>query len=90
MCCRPAVEQFTERVYGLPSAEFFALHEPLLATLRQLLVPDKLEVLAQQLMQYAQPELDRWKQQGRVSAPGQPSSRTFAAVRGQGGYQHSQ
>eukprot|EP00878_Enallax_costatus_P026804 GHUV01028803.1.p1 GENE.GHUV01028803.1~~GHUV01028803.1.p1 ORF type:complete len:247 (+),score=65.51 GHUV01028803.1:153-893(+) len=63
---KPAVEQFTERVYGLPSAEFFSLHEQLLTTLRQLLTPDKLEVMAKQLIQYAQPQLDDWKQQGRV------------------------
>lgn len=65
--CRPAVEQFTDRVYGIPSAEFFPVHEQLLATLRDLLSPDKLEVMAQQLLQYAEEHLQDWRQQGRVS-----------------------
>ncbi|KAJ9527737.1 hypothetical protein QJQ45_000431 [Haematococcus lacustris] len=32
---RPAVEQFTQRVFGLPSKEFFPRHSQLLADLRQ-------------------------------------------------------
>lgn len=62
------MKQFTQRVYGLPASEFFERHEPLLATLRQLLVPAKLEGLGQQLLQYAQPQLQDWKRQGKVGA----------------------
>jgi hypothetical protein len=53
-------------VYGLPSSEFFERHEPLLATLRQLLVPDRLEVLGQRLLRYAAPQLQDWQQHGKV------------------------
>ncbi|WIA16335.1 hypothetical protein OEZ85_013034 [Tetradesmus obliquus] len=63
---KPAVKRFTQRVYGLPSSEFFERHEPLLATLRQLLVPAELEVLGQRLLRYAGPQLQAWQQQGKV------------------------
>lgn len=51
---------------GLPSKQFFAVHEPLLATLRQLLVPDKLSAMGIQLLELARPQLAAWQQQGRV------------------------
>lgn len=64
--CRPAVEQFTQRIYGLPSKDFFAHHEGLLATLRQLLVPAQLQDMGRALLKYAQPQLQQWKKQGQV------------------------
>lgn len=64
--CRPAVEQFTQRIYGLPSKDFFAHHEGLLATLRQLLVPAQLQELGRLLVEYAQPQLQQWQEQGEV------------------------
>ncbi|GAX85351.1 hypothetical protein CEUSTIGMA_g12768.t1 [Chlamydomonas eustigma] len=39
---RPAVEQFTQRVFGLPSKEFFPKHAHILRDLRHLLVPSEL------------------------------------------------
>lgn len=39
---RPAVEQFTQRVFGLPSKEFFPKHSAVLRDLRHLLVPAEL------------------------------------------------
>ena len=39
---RPAVEQFTQRVFGLPSREFFPKHSAVLRDLRHLLVPAEL------------------------------------------------
>ncbi|KAG1666305.1 hypothetical protein FOA52_004786 [Chlamydomonas sp. UWO 241] len=46
---RPAVEQFTARVFGLPSSEFFPKHAQLLKDLRHLLVPAELEAHVQSL-----------------------------------------
>ena len=42
MLCRPAIEHFTQRVFGLPSALFFPRHADLLGTLRGLLSPGNL------------------------------------------------
>ena len=39
---RPAVEHFTQRVFGMPSAEFFPSHQLMLSTLRKALVPAEL------------------------------------------------
>lgn len=39
---RPAVQQFTSRVFGLPSKEFFPKHSNILKDLRHLLVPSEL------------------------------------------------
>ncbi|KAK9812805.1 hypothetical protein WJX72_004122 [[Myrmecia] bisecta] len=39
---RPAVELFTQRVFGLPSAQFFPQHYAILTSLRELLVPSEL------------------------------------------------
>jgi hypothetical protein len=69
-CCRPAVEQFTQRIYGLPSKDFFAHHEGLLATLRQLLVPAQLQDMGRALVGYAQPQLQQWQEQGQVHGDG--------------------
>ncbi|KAF6254878.1 cytochrome P450 [Scenedesmus sp. NREL 46B-D3] len=63
---KPAVKRFTQRVYGLPASEFFERHEPLLATLRQLLVPAQLEVLGRRLLRYAAPQLQDWQREGKV------------------------
>ena len=46
---RPAVEQFTARVFGLPSREFFPKHANVLRDLRHLLVPAELHVHATEL-----------------------------------------
>jgi hypothetical protein len=62
------VEQFTQRIYGLPSSEFFSRHEDLLATLRGLLVPAQLQELGRDLIQYALPQLQQWQQEGKVRA----------------------
>eukprot|EP00775_Hariotina_reticulata_P002863 gene2863-3155_t len=63
---KPAVKQFTERVYQLPASEFFDRHEALLATLRAQLMPEKLSAMGQQLLELAQGQLYRWKEQGQV------------------------
>jgi len=47
---RPAVEQFTQRVFGLPSTEFFPQHSKMLMNLRHLLVPGRLKDHADQLI----------------------------------------
>lgn len=64
------MEQFTQRIYGLPSKDFFAQHEALLATLRQLLVPAQLQDMGRQLMGYAAPQLLLWQEQGEVGGAG--------------------
>ena len=46
---RPAVEHFTQRVFGMPSAEFFPNHQLMLSTLRKALVPAELPQHLQQL-----------------------------------------
>ncbi len=55
--CRPAVEQFTQRVFGLPSKHFFPQHETMLRTLRSLLGPDDLPDLARSLLDHMGPLL---------------------------------
>ena len=40
--CRPAIQPFTQRVFGLPSDRFFPKHSAMLAALRGLLAPDSL------------------------------------------------
>ena len=40
--CRPAVEHFTQRVFQLPSSQFFPQHHHLLTSLRSILTPDQL------------------------------------------------
>jgi hypothetical protein len=62
------VEQFTQRIYGLPSSEFFSRHEDLLASLRGLLVPAQLQALGRDLIRYALPQLQHWQEQGQVGA----------------------
>ena len=46
---RPAVQQFTQRVFGLPSREFFPKHSNILRDLRHLLVPAELQAHSLQL-----------------------------------------
>ena len=53
---RPAVEHFTQRVFGMPSAEFFPSHQLMLSTLRKALVPAE---LAQHLQRLAALMLQR-------------------------------
>jgi cytochrome P450 len=58
---KPAVRQFTERVFGLPADEFSASHEPLLDALRALLSPPAtLRAHAARIAARAAPMLDGW------------------------------
>ncbi len=50
---RPAIEQFTQRVFGLPSKQFFPKHSFILQSLRHLLVPGELHVHAENLSERA-------------------------------------
>ncbi len=54
------MEQFTQRVFGLPSKEFFPRHSDVLVALRHLLVPAVLKQHAAQLAELAQQQLSRW------------------------------
>eukprot|EP00884_Botryococcus_braunii_P002519 jgi/Botrbrau1/12268/Bobra.0323s0008.1 len=56
---RPAVEQFTWRVSGLPSKHFFPRHEVMLRTLRELVGPDNLPDLAAHLLRHMRCRLSR-------------------------------
>jgi cytochrome P450 len=68
---KPAVRQFTERVFGLPADEFSSSHEPLLDALRALLSPpEKLRAHAAVIARRAAPMLDEW-------AASSPSSSSF-------------
>ena len=44
--CRLAVERFTQRVFGLPSEDFFPQHMAMLDAVRGLLTPTHLQHLA--------------------------------------------
>jgi cytochrome P450 len=58
---KPAVRQFTERVFGLPADEFSSSHEPLLDALRALLSPPaRLRARAATIATRAAPLLDAW------------------------------
>uniref|UniRef100_A0A7S0VC43 Cytochrome P450 n=1 Tax=Polytomella parva TaxID=51329 RepID=A0A7S0VC43_9CHLO len=50
---RPAVEQFTQRVFGLPSQTFFPVHSAVLSALRNLLVPGKLADISEKVASLA-------------------------------------
>ncbi len=54
------MEQFTQRVFGLPSREFFPRHADVLVALRHLLVPAALREHAAQLAALADDQLARW------------------------------
>ena len=43
------MEQFTQRVFGLPSKEFFPKHSEILSSMRHLLVPGELQAHAVKL-----------------------------------------
>lgn len=47
--CRPAIEHFTQRVFKLPSGQFFPKHTLMLSTLRKALVPAELAQHMQRL-----------------------------------------
>lgn len=52
--CRPAVEQFTERNFGLPTSVMSGRHRALLAELQRLLAPAKLPAVAGHLLEHMQ------------------------------------
>jgi hypothetical protein len=74
------VKQFTQRVYGLPSSEFFGIHEQLLHKLRSLLVPDQIQQHAYKLVELALPHILQWQQQGEVSSRSKGSQGEAAVV----------
>lgn len=64
----------------LACCKFFERHEALLATLRQLLVPDRLAAMGQQLLELAQPQLQDWQRAGKVRLRLQPTGSIRSAI----------
>lgn len=65
--CRPAIEQFTQRVFCLPSKLFFSRHTKMLAALRHLLSPSTLQQHMQALEASMRAQLEHsWPDGGRV------------------------
>lgn len=56
---RPAVEQFTQRAFGMPSKEFFPKHSNILKDMRHMLVPAELGAHAAKLSQAAVPLISK-------------------------------
>lgn len=78
---RPAVEQFTQRVFGLPSRTFFPAHAKLLGDLRHLLVPAELARHADVLAGNMQQLLPRCLPDGEQVRASRPHS-TAMQIRG--------
>eukprot|EP01023_Acetabularia_acetabulum_P006334 TRINITY_DN12647_c0_g1_i1.p1 TRINITY_DN12647_c0_g1~~TRINITY_DN12647_c0_g1_i1.p1 ORF type:complete len:506 (+),score=46.06 TRINITY_DN12647_c0_g1_i1:52-1569(+) len=54
-----AVEHFTQRIFGLPSGQFFKQHERLLLNLRHLLVPNNLQDLGRKYIEVVEKHIQK-------------------------------
>lgn len=77
---RPAVEQFTQRVFGLPSAEFFPKHFAILTALRHALVPAALEAHGSALAEHVAKQLAAAPPAGNIDLYDYVKRMVFAAA----------
>ena len=77
---RPAVEQFTQRIFGIPSGPFFDRHLDVLSALRGLLTPARLPAHLQSLLIHMRKHLQHHAGLLEQTKTGKVSLSSFAAA----------